>query len=161
MSALGFTIASILTFRRLRWLQNIAIFPEEHLQLLGALYGDLPWSRPQIDARGFATRWASPFLQQIFDDFDILALYNEAFSDSLGDSGIYVMFKDEFKYCEMDVVLCYYSAFQHVPAAEADNVQCNFVDPYGCVCQFVAKTKAGLVKHLEKHCVFVKTNSDI
>ena len=63
------TIASDLQARRVKWLQKMARFPYDHVNVLAALHCKFPWDEgPQVSAQGRHTVHTNVFLQMMLQD---------------------------------------------------------------------------------------------
>jgi hypothetical protein len=57
------TVQSLITCRKLNWIKQMVFNPDDNLQVFGALYGHLPWSKPQLGLHGKPTPQANVLLK--------------------------------------------------------------------------------------------------
>ena len=91
------TVASELRARRLRWLQQMVLFPEKSRSTLAALVGQSYWEPDSpIDNKGNLTSASSPWLLQFFDDLDALAKVNSLFRKDWSEFGWNAVYRKAF-----------------------------------------------------------------
>ena len=89
-----------LCIRRLRYWQNVAIFPNYHKAILATVFGKFPFDRTApIDSAGRVVVW-HPWLRQFRDDLEMLAGLDSGQSllQSVGDRFflVFSQFRDDF-----------------------------------------------------------------
>ena len=64
------TVDSELQYRRVRWYQQMAMYPVEAASLMATMFGSFSWDKPVLDADGHILPEANPWAMQLGEDIE-------------------------------------------------------------------------------------------